>query len=275
MNIAPVKINNFNGYGYSCQKQNKVPVLSFLAKDSYKQTLGKGQFYNTQGCVQNYHYTSYARGDIEWNTFGQYLKEQFSDISDVNILVFGCSEGQEAYTLAFLLKKMYPNSSFKIKAMDIEQSMIDECKRKQNFGDISPKDIDTIKTRLNLDEAQAKNCFYDISKHRFKIRPEIQQAIEFKKENILEYPFKKNLKKPTIILMRNMWPYIDEREYYKFAKKLYDSLPSGSVVVIGWFDKFSSLFDKTLLSAGFDTNEKIPEDKKRYSQTSSLVFEKK
>ena len=75
--------------------------------------------------------------------------------------------------------------------------------------------------------------------------------------------------------MRNMWPYIDEREYNKFAKKLYDSLSSGSVVVIGWFDKFSSRFDKTLLSAGFNTNEKIPEDKKRYIQTSSLVFEKK
>ena len=59
-------------------------------------------------------------------------------------------------------------------------------------------------------------------------------------------------------MCRNMWPYIDSSKYDETAKKLYDKLAKGSVVVLGRYDwdgektiPHSNEFPKALLKNKF------------------------
>ena len=56
-------------------------------------------------------------------------------------------------------------------------------------------------------------------------------------------------KNPSLVMCRNMWPYINSSEYDGYAEALYEKLAPGSVVVIGFFDYTADYSDKIFLTA--------------------------
>ena len=54
--------------------------------------------------VFNRHTTSFFRTDLDWTKLGKYLQKKFSNTPRVQTLIWGCSEGLEAYSLVILLK---------------------------------------------------------------------------------------------------------------------------------------------------------------------------
>lgn len=127
-NILPDKSSYLNLIG--CK--NKPDDLSFKrSQPSVFFSLEEGQFFDDDGFVFNRNITQYCRNDINWREFGKYLKERFPDISNVDIYDFGCSTGEEPYTLALLLQKVYGNSDFKIQASDIDEFNIKHNLRTQ------------------------------------------------------------------------------------------------------------------------------------------------
>ena len=59
-------------------------------------------------------------------------------------------------------------------------------------------------------------------------------------------------------MCRNMWPYINPDKYNECAKKMYNNLAKGSIVVIGSFDiegepfiENSDSFKDSLIKSGF------------------------
>lgn len=197
-----------------------------------------------------------------WHDFADYLKENFSSLDDTDIHCFGCSNGKEAYSLAILLKECFPGQNFKIKASDIREEQIQKNIKEQKEG-VYLCNWDKFQTRASwyphdklhiiekyieeTDESKkhrycemfpyVDNPFYnEEGKTSLRIKPEITDCVEFKTVNILESLDEIDSTKKSIIMCRNMWPYIDPKEYDKFAKKLYDKLAPGSIVIVGDFD---------------------------------------
>ena len=310
MNITPVKINNENKYIYKrdlinpillksksgniepINEENLLPhdygyhpnIYKIGTVPKYILPLEYGQVYDKSGGILNRHTTFFARGDLDWYGFGQYLKSKYNDISDVDIQCFGCSTGQEAYTLAILLNHIYNGEPFTIHASDIDERTIEHDKEEQETG-IYLQKIDCLEllvnVRIDKEENQSDEDYlgkyFALSGNMGRICPEIVNSVEFSKKNILTSTDELNQTKPSIVLCRNMWPYVNPDLYCEFAEKLYENLAEGSIVIIGQFDyhgeygyENSSEFPNALEKAGFrlvyGVNKLLSDEK--------LVFEK-
>lgn len=211
------------------------------------------------GTVFNRHKTCYARDDVNWIGLGGYLKKRFQSIENVDINIFGCSTGEEPYTLTMLLKKEYKEAPFKIQAYDIDENIIKtNILTKERGVETPPWSVGGILARLKLND-EDKGRFFIKSSYRkaLSLQENVTQHVEFNQGNILESLDKIKSDKPSIIFCRNMWPYIDPCEYDSFAKNLYEKLAPGSIVVIGEYDLEgeedigSNKFPEALLSSGF------------------------
>ncbi len=261
MPISPIGYNNY------CNRQNsrlKSKQLSFgsINKDILNifrnnKTIGKnnyeirpeappvsqlklGQIQNLDGSIFVRDTTYYARDDLDWFNLGEYLKEKFPHIEDVDIHCFGCSSGEEAYTIAILLNHLYgQNADFKIKASDIRDEQIEENKKAQKDGiGISFLTLKMILKGLGIDFDESTEYFYTKKdgEHDYYIRPEIVNCAEFEAKNILTSLDDIDETRPSIIFCRNMWRYIDSKYYDEFAEALYEKLALDSIVVLGDYD---------------------------------------
>ena len=256
MKILPVKLNNYIYHNNSRNRSFK-GVDNILSQES---RLKRGQFVSN-GIIHNFHYTSYARPDINWVNFGEYLKGKYPD-GDIYVFEFASSTGQESYTTALLLNKIYPDKKIKIKAMDIDSRMVEESKKLQQSEIIPYRYVLYLNSELNLNKEESSNSFYQIDDEDFKFQPKISDMIEFETGNILEFPFERYKDKPSIVLMRNMWTYVNEDEHKPFARYLYKSLALNSTVVIGNIDLLASMRKKLLL-AGFKPPSEYIDEKNR------------
>ncbi len=292
MNITPIKTDKIYKDTYKCDSKNPIlakyksknikPIIekNLLPHDygyhpniykigtvpEYLPPLEYGQLYDKRGGILNRHTTFFARGDLDWYDFGKYLKSKFEDISNVDIQCFGCSTGQEAYTLAILLNHIYNGEPFTIHASDIDERTIEHDKEEQETG-IYLEKIDCLELLVNVGIDKERNQsdedylgkYFALSGNIGRICPEIVNSVEFSKKNILTSTDELNQTKPSIVLCRNMWPYVNPYLYHGFAEKLYENLAEGSIVIIGNFDclgefgyENSSDFPNALKKAGFN-----------------------
>jgi len=224
------------------------------------------------GKIFNRNRTGMFRIDLDWFEFANYIKKRFANNKRVNTYVYGCSNGSEAYTMSILLQNTFPDDSerfFPIHAKDIDSKIIKD--------NIEAKSND--KTRVHNAEVPAREylCMSDeqIKQHievkGFKeyLLKNVTEPVEFSTANILDDITNIDEKHPSIVMCRNMWPYINPAEYETFAKNLYERLAAGSLVAIGSYDcsgepgmNNTDLFPKALLKAGFkepDSDEYKPE----------------
>ncbi len=219
--------------------------------------LDEGQFVDTNGAIFNKHVTTFCRNDLNWSDFGEYLKENYQSPQDVNFKVFGCSTGDEAFSLALLLNKVYDTTDFNIDASDISNRIIEANILKQKVGIlINPLEFFHVCTELDIFNNKDKYVYRYCG--AYIVRPEISNTVQFRQANILKEIDNIDSQKPSVILCRNMWPYISSDKYSEFADKLYNKLPKGSLVVIGSYDyignfqnKDSNEFPNKLKHSGF------------------------
>ena len=220
----------------------------------------EGQFLGTDNQIFNRGTTEFARPDIDWGEFKQYLQNRFQDKEKVNVFNWACSTGEETLTLAMLLKSSFKDSDkfFPIKAGDIDNDRLISNTIRQKIG--TPVNYSTcfrLQNSLALKDDDIKR-FFKQQNHIIYINDEILNSIEYKFSNILTDLDSINSDVPSLIMARNMWLYVDSSKYEEFAQKLYDKLATGSTLVIGIHDclgeagvENSASFPEALKKAGF------------------------
>lgn len=219
-----IPILNFNTIKPCFSKATKRNI-NFCSKQEQdifeKPKLKRGQFFDSTGNVFNRHVTYMFRGDMNWDAYARYLDMRFKNEPSVNTYLYACSDGREALSLKSCLRDQGVDLKkfFPIMAKDIEESIIQKA---LEYEAIAPE----------------------------------PSGIQYECANILDDIENIDVSKPDIIMCRNMWPYVDENEYSNFAKRLYEKLPKGSIVVLGQFDfkyKYKNLsFPVILLKNGFE-----------------------
>ena len=287
MNISPVSVNfkqkikfvniKPNNNDFKTDKKD-TGFLQNAVKYVNMPLLERGQLLTSNGQIFNRPATRMCREDVAWDEFGDYLKEKYPKPSEVDFVVHACSTGEEAYTMAILLDKIYDKQDFTIKAFDISQDRIDYNRKLQKNGIYFPSQFnvdyvcESLKTRF-------EDSFEADKSGDTRIKKGITDKVQFSRSNILYYIDKLDKNKPTVLMARNMWPYVSPREYVEFASKLYKNLHPDSIVVLGEFDyegeinyPASNSFPLILVNNGFDY---VLYSRFQAQDSKSIVFEKR
>ena len=253
-----MQISRINNVSYNYNFSNN-PYLKQLYK---RETPVYPSFSGASAPIK--HTSFYFRNDLDWVEFGKYIKNKFKNDKKVNTYVWGCSNGMEPYSLAILMSSFSGGSKFlPIKAMDISSLLISQNKKEQKEGvELTEENYERISVNLLLLGYNSTLNFLEVPKSweigSKKIKKNITSKVEFSHSDILKDINKIDKNNPSIVMCRNMWPYIDCDKYDECAKNMYDNLKEGSVVVIGGYDidgspyiKKSSTFRESLQKAGF------------------------
>ena len=239
------------------------------------------------GRLFNVHTTYFFRNDINWMEFGKYLANRFEDRNKVSTYIYACSYGKEPYSMSMVLQNTFGENSekfFPINAKDIDDDVIECDNILKNAGIMQSADsISKMADLIGIEENAFKEKFLipdateEAGKHNdtIRLKESILKPVEFSCANILEDIENIDNENPSIIMMRNMWPYVDLKDFKDFADNLYNRLQEGSIVVLGSYDYSYAEFGddtvnitKMLIKAGFEPSKKCA------NGDSPLIFEK-
>ena len=200
------------------------------------------------------HTTKYTT-DGTWKGFRRTIIDNFKNTPKVNVYDFASSDGSEAYSFILsLIDELGEEEAqkfFPIKAYDIDSKMV---KIAQNG--LIPCDHDDIR-RLsqNINEIKSKS-YYDVSlvnygymPYLFKASKELKDKVNFNKASI-QSMIDEIEPSNSLLLCRNFWPYLSKKDMYETIWKLSEKLDDTSLLVVGYFDKFSVY--QPLKSCGFE-----------------------
>lgn len=291
MKITPVTFNN-----YQINFQNKDNVLNLLQADidnfkdvSCDNPLERGGIiYNQTGKIYNRNKSFFFRNDFSWYNFGLYLREKYKDNKKINIYDYACGNGLEAYSLSILIQtsQKKPQRFFPIIAKDIDKKIIEEniLRQQKNTAyapsiEYFPHAMDSLHIKKDAMDKFAYTRFLDDT-HVTLIRPIATKKVEFSYGNILDDVDKFDNKNPSIVFARNVWPYINSKEYDEFCTKLYKRLTPNSIILIGNFDTESSNYinkkyfiKDALIKAGFKPKN-LFKTQGRYKSEDIIAFVK-
>lgn len=164
--------------------------------------------------------SEFYRNFSQWQVLeNQVIPSLLENNEKINIWSSACSTGEEPYSMVMLLTKFFPINKIKILATDIDQGAIN----KANVGVYNEKSIQ------NLPDEFVKKYFEKIG-NSYKISETIKKCVQFKKINLLEDSYPKNI---DLILCRNVMIYFTDDAKNKIYKKFYDSLNKDGILFVG------------------------------------------
>ncbi len=173
------------------------------------------------------HKTNFFREDNHFNFIREKIGDiiannpGISDTRQIKVWSSACSTGDEAYTLAMVLKEYIPPEiDIKILATDVSSLVIQEAQNAEYV----------------LDSEDAINPYF-LSKYFkkigniYKIPDEIKNLVTFRTFNLMNpFPFKNRF---DIIFCRNVMIYFDNPTQEELIKKFYHILTPGGLLFIG------------------------------------------
>jgi chemotaxis protein methyltransferase CheR len=137
-----------------------------------------------------------------------------------------CSAGQEAYSLAMLLREEFGNLSdwtFYIQATDISEPILEKAKS----GIYS-----SMEAHRGLDTHYLQKYFTHIEKGAYQVKPIIRQMVNFSHHNLVgDWPY---YPKFDLIMLRNVLIYFRQDMKDKVLLKMHQQLNgSDSVLILG------------------------------------------
>jgi two-component system CheB/CheR fusion protein len=172
--------------------------------------------------------TSFFRDGEVWVRFKEYfLPELFSELPDNHVLrawVTGCSTGEEAYSLAIVLKEVQEktrkkNLTIQIFATDLDHDAIEIARRgyfsKNIVADVSPERI----ARFFVPEGE-----------NYRVDTTIREMVVFAPQNVIKDP---PFTKLDILTCRNMLIYMEPALQKKVIGLFNYSLNPGGIMLLG------------------------------------------
>ena len=205
-------------------------------------------------------YTQFFRPDIKWDSFSSYLKERYHGVRKVNVINAACSDGSEPYSIVMALKKNLEDDALKffpIDAFDYNERIIAGAKR--GLVNFSLMDYAYfIHQGINHEDyfEPVKNPLYSnsIEYTLYQAKDNLRENVNFRLGEILNVLSKMDDKTPnTVLLCRNMIPYLSFKERNALFDLISKKLGKNSTVVFGAYDydKTGSFINHKMITSGF------------------------
>lgn len=148
------------------------------------------------------------------------LPQLFKRRSRLNIWSAGCSNGAEPYSIAIILKEMYPSRKHRILATDMDNTVLRVAR---NGGPYASRDVQNVEDHL-LEK------YFVTSNDAYWLTDDIKLAVRFKQHNLLTDPYEGNF---DLILCRNVVIYFTEETKRKLNIGFHNALRPGGVLFVG------------------------------------------
>ncbi|MCM8773912.1 MAG: protein-glutamate O-methyltransferase CheR [Candidatus Omnitrophica bacterium] len=134
----------------------------------------------------------------------------------------GCSCGEEAYSLAILLKEVIKDKNIllRVYATDMDEDALKIANQAEYF----------LSSLKKVNSRFLEEYFIDSSNGKKKVKDEIRKIVIFKQHNLFSHP---PLKGIDAIFCRNVRIYFDSRSSENVLLNIYNSLNDGGYIVIG------------------------------------------
>lgn len=211
----------------------------------YKPNLKK---YSGIFCNENIKTTTCLfRQDLDWDKFIKFAALHFYDSQKINVYSLAASDGSEAYSFAMsVLSKFLPQFAKKflpVFASDIDPVMIKTAKSgrinilNKDLQNLSREDINTARFFTNKqDKIKIANNEDMFCGNSFSLKNELKNSVDFKQSDILTELENLEDKGNSIIMCRNVFPYLNDNYIQKIIDTANSKLKSGSLFLIGSFD---------------------------------------
>ena len=208
--------------------------------------------------------TNIFRGDLDWNKFMKFIQQHFAGKEKVNMYSLAASDGSEAYSFAISVLDRFPKNLhdkfLPVYASDIDNEVINSAK----------------KGRINLYRAEMFRAehYHDIDIHKYFSEPKasvilkgdyesesdylssykvadiVRDAVKFKQSDILEELNNIKDEGNSIVMCRNVFPYLNKEYTEKIINTAKNKLKEGSLFIIGDFD-LTVKIDEKIAQNGF------------------------
>jgi chemotaxis protein methyltransferase CheR len=138
---------------------------------------------------------------------------------ELSIWSAACSTGEEPYSVAILLKEYFPEINATILATDIDDKVLDKAKNGVYHEQALKELPDSLKTK-----------YFKQNGDLFSVNPDIKRRIQFKKHNLLEDMYPKNI---DLIICRNVLIYFTDHAKEKIYHHFTDSLVQNGFLFVG------------------------------------------
>jgi len=150
-----------------------------------------------------------------------------------------CSSGEEAFSLAIVLKESIPDiehKDVKILATDISVKMLEKA-RQAIYGEDSLRDIPQAFVQKYFVKIQGNRQVYN-----YQIKDNIKEIVRVARLNLMEpWPMKSTF---NVIFCRNVMIYFDRATQQTLINRFWDYLESGCYLFVGHSEGLSAISHK-------------------------------
>lgn len=172
--------------------------------------------------------TSFFREAHHFNLLSDHLR-QLGSSRQINLWCSACSTGEEAYSMAIAAAETFGgfDHAVHIIASDLDSHVLETAKAGRYKADAV----------LKLGAQRVERFFLADGPGSFKVRPELQRCIEFKRINLLDahYPIRQKL---DAIFCRNVMIYFDKDTQLAILKKFAPLLQTHGLLFAGHSESF-------------------------------------
>jgi chemotaxis protein methyltransferase CheR len=170
--------------------------------------------------------TYFFRGKMDFEILKKHLlpdliKRESSNPS-ISIWSAGCSTGEEAYSVAIILKELLPKietMKVNIVASDIDEAVLSAAK-KGEYSQWSFRGVDTA----------IINKYFNKKGDAYQIKEDYRSLVQFIHHNLISDPAPANF---DIIICRNVTIYFQKETTANLASKFHNSLKEGGYLIVG------------------------------------------
>jgi chemotaxis methyl-accepting protein methylase len=191
---------------------------------------------NKAGLVINRGDTCLFRHDLDFDYFVDFLERKYKNTDKVNIIAHACSDGEEAYSLVYMMIKILGKDGaakfLPIDARDIEKKHL-TCAKKGLYN------VDSTEfSRIEFFAGRDFYNYFDLLNvfNKISVRENIKDLVKFSNRNIMD-DIKTLRFDNTVLLARNFWHYLELDDIYRLALNLSNKMNKSSTLVIGNYDK--------------------------------------
>ncbi len=230
MKISPIYSNNL--YNQKCSTKINQPDFKCNCR-VITDRMGNLQYRST---------TSFFRGDLNWTQMAKFFGDKFKNVDKVNVLNYGCSSGEETYSIIMSLIKTLGKQAekfFPIIAKDIDGENIDDAKNGVLYANIMEKTL--IENLLSKKETTIdSNSVYQACLNHYanNIVPQIEKLRDINKYVRIKVNEDNNDKKWAKYRDKNVYEvkvqkFLKERANFSIGNILYDihSVPDKNTII--------------------------------------------
>lgn len=176
----------------------------------------------------------------DWNIFQHFekyilplVKETNRNIKKLRILSLGCSSGQEVYSIAIGVNKVFGRSDWQIDIIGTDLSAAAIAKAQRGYYD-QFEIQNGLKAELMID-------YFTLDGTNWKVKDDIKKMVEFRRYNLLdEATFKEDF---DIIFCRNVLRFFTPELQKQLCAKIHTMQVPGGILFVGKGENINGLSD--------------------------------